>query len=208
MKIVIVTALPPEFNVARNELGLKEITNKKDRPRIAEGRDITLVLTGMGRDMAYDNLKVVLENREAHIIIDSGTCGSLVDYLNIGDIVYSREILDISESLEVQGRVKNIESPIENIIENFTGREFVLASVDKNITEEGQRESLKQLGAQVVAWETIGIMNIAKEYGTPALSIRGVTDSCNGETYKDFRGNSLEVCKKLYNSVKILCKGI
>lgn len=206
MNIVITTALPPEFNAARNALGLEEYTKKGELPRIAERGNISLILTSMGRDNAYKYLSNLLEKRRVDLVIDTGTCGSLIDDIDIGDIVFSQKVLTFDSSLQYEDVIESSEPLVNELI--GSRKVGCVSSVDKSITATEDRILLRDSGADIVTWETAGVFSAAKKHSIPFFSIRGVTDRCNGETFMDFKKNRVEVCKKLYNSVKILCKGI
>ncbi len=202
MKIVITCSLPSEFNEARNQLGLKEKTLKKDCPRIAQLGDLTLVFTGIGKTNSVLNLLPYLMNFTPELIIDSGTCGSLKDEINPYDIVIS------SKSIEYYGVDNQGETIISENNFSIAKTDNIVASLEQSVTDPDIVKKLQLSGASIVTWETSSIFKIGKKLSVPVVSIRGVTDNCNQDTFADFKKNRVEVCKKLYNSIKTVCIGI
>lgn len=201
MKIVLSCALSTEFNEARNQLSLKEITTKKDLPRIAEKGDLALIYTGIGKVNTVLNLSSYLVKNRPDLVIDTGTCGSLTDNLKPLEIIYSYKAFEYYD-IDNRGRLyDNVPRALE-LLPSYYINTNILATVEKSITSEKDRKRLHDGGAVAVTWETSAVFALCEKFNIPAISIRGVTDSCNEDTFKDFKLNGVNVCKKLYNSVK------
>lgn len=211
MIILISCALPSEFNEARNQIGLKEITTKKDRPRIAIKDNITLICTGIGKINSIISLQSAISELQIKpdIIIDTGTCGSLENKFKIFDIITSVDVVDFY-NLETPGNcIKNRETKkIVELLPKLTIGIEVIASIEKNIVCELEREYLIKNRCNIVTWETSSIFSYCLKFNIPFISIRAVTDYCNDNTFKNFKENCTTACKKLYNYVKINCIGI
>ncbi len=208
MKIVITCALPLEFNEARNQLGLKEITTKSDSPRIALSGGIHLVYTGIGKANTTINLFDYLKAVKPDLVIDSGTCGSLTDNIIPLDIVVSTASIEFY-SYNLRGRSFLGDKPIiKALLSEIEISDHLVASIEDSVVSQEHKKKLLDNGASIVTWETSTIFCLCAKFDIPFVSIRGVTDSCNESTHMDFKKNRVEVCKILYNSVKKLCKGI
>lgn len=209
MRILLTCALPTEFNEARNQLSLREITSKKDRPRIAISDNITLLCTGIGKINTLVSLLSYLVENTPDIVIDTGTCGSLVPDISVMDIIISIESIDFYSQLFMGESVKmdNIEE-IKNILPGINIGSEVVASIESSITNSQERDELSKTGASIVTWETSSVFSFCSKLKIPFLSIRGVTDSCNENTFIEFKAIKVVLCKKLYNSVKMICMGI
>lgn len=201
MRIVLTCALSTEFNEARNQLGLKEFTSKKDLPRIASKGELSLVYTGIGKVNTILNLSDYLISTRPGLVIDTGTCGSLTDALKPLDILYSYKSLEYYD-IEKRGKLINNIELVTPILPAYYLNKNTVATIEKSICSTTDREKLHGSGAVAVTWETSAVFALCERLSIPALSIRGVTDSCNVDTFKDFKTNGVKVCKKLYNSVK------
>lgn len=208
MNILITCPLPLEFNVARNQLGLKEVTAKKDKPRVAKKENITLVCTGIGKINTLLHLYEYLTLNHPDLVIETGTCGSVNPKIGINHIISSYKCMDFFNigSLNVH-YVENKER-IESMLEPILLSEYVIASMEKSVVSKEDSYKIADSGADIVTWETSSVFAICNKLNIPVVAIRGVTDMCNNNTFKDFKLNRVEVCKKLYNSVKTLCMSI
>lgn len=209
MKILLTCALPVEFNEARNQLGLREVTSKKDLPRIANSKNITLVCCGIGKLNSIVSLSPILTKINPDFVIDTGTCGSLLEIIKPMDIVTSISAIDFY-NVESKGlKYSYTDMPIlKKYIPELKISTLNVASIEKSITNISDKEFLIEAGGAIVTWETASIFALCLKYEIPFLSIRGVTDSCNEKTYSDFKANRIAVCKKLYNYIKNLSIGI
>lgn len=201
MKIVLTCALSTEFNEARNQLELREITEKKDLPRIAKKDDLFLVYTGIGKVNTILNLSDFLNKCKPDLVIDTGTCGSLTDNLKPLEVLYSYKSVEFYD-IDKRGRLYDNVAKALKILPSYFVNKNIIATVEKSISEESDRNHLHNSGAVAVTWETSAVFALCEKLNIPAISIRGVTDSCNADTFKDFKLNGVQVCKKLYSSVK------
>lgn len=208
MNILITCALPVEFNVARNQLGLRETTNRKDRPRIGIRKNISLIYTGIGKINTAISLYEYLKVSSPHLVIDSGTCGSLRSDIKIGDIIVSNRCLNYFNINNSDKLYSSKKEGIEPILPSIRVDDYIIASIEDSITTDDFKTKLVGNDASVVSWETSSVFAVCDKIGIPCISIRGVTDMCDGYTYKDFKLNKVEVCKKLYNFVKTHCMSI
>lgn len=208
MNIVITCALPVEFNEARNQFGLKEITTKKDSPRIGIKDNITIICTGIGKLNTVISLFKYLADNKPGIVIDSGTCGSLCSEIKISDIVVSNNCRDYFNINNPNKLYSYKKETIESLIPSIIVSDYIMASLEESIISDNFKRVLLDKGASLVSWETSSVFAVCDNLGIPYVSIRGVTDMCNGNTYRDFKLNKHEVCKKLYNSVKTICISI
>ncbi|OQY40064.1 MAG: hypothetical protein B6229_02645 [Spirochaetaceae bacterium 4572_7] len=199
---MITCALALEFNEARNQLGLEEITTKKDIPRIAQNRNITLVYTGIGKINSSIHLSKILTQSSFDLVIDSGTCGSLKENIKPFDIVISKKTIDFY-NLKQRGTEFN-----SNYKGNILSNDTTVGSIESSITTSNSVDMLKNMGVDIVTWESAAIFAVSKNFNTEVISIRGVTDSCNGNTISDFKQNRVKVCKKLYNRIKTFCNSV
>lgn len=212
MKNILITCpLPLEFNEARNQLGLKEITTKKEHPRIAKGKGIILILSGIGKINSIISVNDILKKLEnkPDIVIDTGTCGAISKDIKIFDLVTSITAIDYY-NIDMKGLlIKNCNIELLNdIIPKLNIGRRVVSSIENSINKEEMRDKLYKKGSDIVTWETSAIFSLCKKENIPFVSIRVVSDNCNQDTYEDFKVNALEGCKKLYNYIKNICSGI
>ncbi len=209
MKILICCALPLEFNEARNQLKLKELTTKKDLPRIASSGNIDLLCTGPGKVNSSVNLYSYLLNNNPDLVIDTGTCGSLSEKIKTMEIVVSGNAIEFF-SPEITGSkiVNNCLEDVKKILPKIIFDDITIATLEDKVNNINIVNKLIKQETSVVTWETSSIFYVCSKLKIPFISIRGVTDSCNENTDIDFKANRIVLCKKLYNYVKNLCIGI
>lgn len=211
MNVLISCALPSEFNEARNQIGLKEITTKKDRPRIAHSKKITLICTGIGKINSLISLQSVISRLEnpPDIIIDTGTCGALDEEHSIFDIVTTAKAIDFY-NVEVIGSpyINNQLEKLNLLLPELTIGNEIIGSIETSIVLKSDKNKLLDNEVNIVTWETSSVFALAKKLDIPFFSIRVVTDKCDENTFRDFKANCSTGCKKLYNHVKNICKGI
>ncbi|QEN03761.1 hypothetical protein EW093_03280 [Thiospirochaeta perfilievii] len=208
MEIVITCALPFEFNSAKNELGLREETLKGDLPRVAKKDHVTLIYTGLGKVNTLINLYENLLNLKDLVVIDTGTCGSLNNKLHPLDIVTINRSLEFY-NYETVGKKYSIKKEgLLTIFNNLEFDDYINASIEDSVSDPKKRNLLVDRGCSVVSWETSSVFEVCNKLKIPCFSKRVITDNCDENTFKDFKNNKSEACKKLYISVKKLCKGI
>ena len=132
------------------------------------------------------------------LVICAGAAGSLVDHLQVGDIVIG------TATVEHDIREGFIDSPLPRfeadpvIVDSFSkvpNDEFafpvhfgVVASGDEDIVSEDRKQSLHNAtGAIAVGWEGAGGARACRFSGVPFVEIRGITDAADEGAPTDFQ---------------------
>lgn len=209
MKILITCGLKSEYNEARNNLSLRETTIGKTFPRISEGKGLILVWTGIGKVNTAITLLRYIDSFKPDLIIDSGTCGSVSQLYNIKDIVISLESQEFFSISSPNETYSNLTLEEFNYLLNLkVTKTSKIASIEDSIDSDDKRYSLQKYECDCVSWESSTVFKIALQNKIKVISIRGVTDLCNNNTFNDFKKNRLVVCKRVYNYINDVLKNV
>lgn len=123
------------------------------RRLIVKDGDVILARSGMGKERAAEVTGNIINEFHPDMIISAGFCGSLVEDLNVGDIVIS----DFAD-----GKI-------------FCSPRLLYTYEDKIAA---YREHDKAL---VVDMESEGVVSIARKYNIPFMAVKAVSDTLKDE---------------------------
>lgn len=190
--IGISTAIPPEYNAARNAFKLPNSDNESPFRRIEDrsGRYV-LFLTGAGYDNAIMALERLILSHPFDFLLDTGTCGALAPSLTPGDII--------------------VDSPDKGdewaafLEKNYSGGRVLAGAqlcVDHNIIESQERGFLyEKTGALACNRESDAIISSACNAKGKAASIRMVSDNAGSETGMQFKKEGIKRLPCYYSSL-------
>ncbi|MBN2616786.1 MAG: hypothetical protein JXR64_00595 [Spirochaetales bacterium] len=208
MNILITCSLQFEFNEARNQLNLTEITSKKDIPRIAKKENITLLYTGIGKINAMSSLFEHLSKNSYDLVIDTGLAGSLNEKIEVKSIVICNQAIDFFADGYINQKVKFSEEFLKDLYSSIKITNYIVGSIETTVKNGYVKEQLIESEVDIVTWETSSIFKVCNQFNTNCLSIRAISDCCDENTEVSFKENKVELCKILYNYLKILCKSV
>lgn len=184
--IAVFSALRQEVSELRKEMSVSRISSL-DRFGVIEGKyggkDILLVLTGVGKKNALKAVQLVLEKYPASAIISTGFGGALNEKTRVGDIVvcsslYNGEAPPLNnESLESDSQlVSASQKTLVNAGSGFLiGTGVTVPFVSS--TPENKISLGKQYQADTVEMESYWIAGIAADRKLPFLEARSISDS-------------------------------
>ena len=152
--------------------------------RARDGELLTIQSTGMGGPSAA----IVVEELialGARLLVRIGTCGALVDDIELGTLLPVEASLaadGTSRALGADGRVR-ADSDVLDALAGGTGTSPVTAvSTDLFYdAREGLPESWVEAGASVVEMEAAAVMQTATRHGARAGCVVAVSDRVSGE---------------------------
>lgn len=125
------------------------------------GREIALFHTGVGRKRCHTNIELFLEAVKPKLLISSGFAGSLIEALDVGEIIIAQNFSNI-DLVSLLSRA----------------REVTLHTVDRMMDSVEERRLIaKQYGADAIDMETEVIARSCAARGIPMVSMRVISDS-------------------------------
>lgn len=187
--LAVLAALPAEGAALRHALsraGPSRGNANVFRGRAA-GRDVLVAVSGVGREPALEMARFLTEAYRPHGLIVAGVAGALDPTLGRGQFAVSRRIRHGTgrggETASAEGEEIRCDDGLVEAARRAlrrTGLDFVLtdcATVDEPIaTVREKTEAWNRLGAGVVDMEAYWAGLVAREKGTPFLSVRVVLD--------------------------------
>jgi nucleoside phosphorylase len=216
MKILVICPVPPEFKECCNELSLKahkrtgKMENKDNNSFI-----ITALHTGPGEKNVKKRLGNSIMEYKPDLIIDSGSCCSLDNRINIGDIIIAEESYKFRERIYKKSFISCMESEkagrwflkITRIAEKRGNKVIKGVQVTDSFvfkSEKTKNRILNSVKAHAYNWETSSVFDLSDDYKIPAVSFRIVTDLGNNSFAADFFRNIKVQSKRLYSFLKVL----
>lgn len=195
--ILIYTRVPIEYNTARNALSLREDA-KTNQYRFSINQNKTIGLFFGKPNRLIHFLTEDFPKTEIESLIDTGTCGALNISLKIGTIVISTESLSLSEGISVKvNQIPPLTPPLSQIEK---GINLTLSSpLDK---AENRDKLLKEKKIFTCNMESAEIFKIANSLNIPSISIRVVSDWCEGKSLRLFKKSALAHLPRLYKSIQ------
>lgn len=219
MKILLICPVPPEFKACCSELSLN-VQNRIGKSETITGNpdssEILALHTGPGKKNIIKRLPNAVNEYNPDIIIDTGSCCSLNDKINIGDIIFALSSYQFKENNRLDSFIAGLEQKKQEVWfkKVFTIAEKNNISIYKGIqvsdsfiidSETKKKNILSKIKAEAYNWETAYVYEAAEKLKIPALSLRIITDLGNKTAIKDFYKNIKIQSGRLYNFVKILC---
>jgi adenosylhomocysteine nucleosidase len=192
-------------NVARScsESGYRSLDAVAGRLSIHDFPELNLILArgGTGKvQFAVQTQHLLDSGVGPDLVICAGAAGSLVDHLQVGDIVIGTATVehDYSEGFidrplprfEADPAIVDSLSKVPNDELAFSVHFGVVASGDEDVVSEDRKQSLhKATGAIAVGWEGAGGARACRFSGVPFVEIRGITDAADEGAASDFKQN-------------------
>ena len=144
------------------------------------GVPVALLRCGVGESSAHRHTLGALQRYPASRVVSLGTCGALVDDLEVGDLVTAHAMLEPADAQPI---------PIPG------ARPVVLASVPRVVDTPRARAAWAVRGAQVCEMEAAAVLEAAQ--GRPFLALKVVSDLA-GARRPRLRGVPFPVRKALF----------
>jgi len=163
-----------------------------------DGRPLTLVQGGIGRDNAIKAASCLLESTNVDLLISAGVAGGIRHGLNVGDLVVAERV-GYTKQHDFDGEELQLESDFackEEIVQ--LARQFSndleskmhfgnLLTVDKVIN---QASTKKRIGEQnsflAVEMESAAVAEVAMEKGVEFAAIRSISDDIDDDLHLDY----------------------
>ena len=185
--IAITFALPTESSDLVRRLESKRIGFTGD-VKILHGqlqhREVAIVHTGVGRKSCERHINAFLKSVRPEVLISSGFAGSLIDGLNVGDLIVAKNYSDpalVTELMEGEAPAtpeNSGSSELDPPSKQLRVRAVNLATVELMVDSIEERARLAhEHGADAVDMETEVIAQECAKHGIPMLSLRVISDS-------------------------------
>ncbi|MCI8700375.1 MAG: 5'-methylthioadenosine/adenosylhomocysteine nucleosidase [Clostridia bacterium] len=217
-KIGIIAAMEEEKNAIKNIMkNIKE--NKIYELIFTEGtineEQCVLVESGVGKVNSSRTTQIMIDKYDIKYIINVGSAGSLVEELNIGDIVIGRKIIqhdfDITAFGHKKGYISNIGECVlsdeklinkfEKILKEIDEKEIktkigTIATGDIFCTETKMKNKIKEkFNADAIEMEAASIAQVCYLDKIPFIILRSISDTPNGKNKITFE-EYLELASK------------
>ncbi len=185
MKIVVMAALPQEYNHFAKALGRWVVLEKKPFKRIFRSlpdKEILLIETGMGACFAADALMSALSFRP-DLAISCGFAGGLHPDLGVGAICAPQKIFTL-DPLEPDRKEEIFEYRLPEDLSDWLFSKSILPVTAVTVSKPPDKRVLsKLLGGElaVVDMETAELLRVAHGRGIPLLCLRAISDSLSDE---------------------------
>ena len=144
------------------------------------GRDCLLVTSGIGLKRAIDGTRALLAVTRPHLLVSFGIAGAVNDDLDIGDVVAAGNTWLLDMGLLGQSQpLASLSKAAWNAAAQVLQPEGAQLVAGTAITTRGSQvvlQSLEKMAHPILEMETVGIAQVAAEFGIPLLSIRSVSD--------------------------------
>ncbi len=220
--ILVIGAMEEEIKVFQSMIENCEqidISGVKHFKGSYSGKDVILMLSGVGKINAAINTTVMFENYDIKYVLNIGTAGGINKELNFGDIVVSDRVVSHDVDITGFGRAMG-ELPDQEIYFESDKKlvDYVLAIKDKLSTKVHlgliatgdlfvhQKEQMDKIikyfpESLACEMEAYAVARVASKYQTPFIVVRSISDLVFLEQGYDFR-TYLDIASK--NSTTIL----
>lgn len=141
----------------------------------ADGRPLTIQSTGMGGPSAAIVIEELID-LGAQELIRIGTCGALVEGLELGELVSAREVIPADGASAALGATEPL-LPDRGLAGALDARGAGVVSTDLFYdTREGVMDEWAAAGAEVVEMEAATLLAIADRRGVAAAVLLAVSD--------------------------------
>ena len=154
-----------------------------------QGKDLVLVQSGMGKEMAERAIRLTLERFSIATVVSFGYSGALTQVLRAGDVIVCRKLYGHNDAVPQAGTsLSACHSDAALALaaaEAFEGAQLKWMEADSITWPRLVRDphAKTELGsifsAQAVDMESYWIARIADERGIPFLSIRAISDTAS-----------------------------
>jgi 5'-methylthioadenosine/S-adenosylhomocysteine nucleosidase len=218
MKILIVCPLEFEYKIAKqifnptiqiNYYNLNIVCGHIDE------NEIYIIKSGLGKTRSCIAAISGIEHFQPDFVLDTGSCGGILDTLSPGDIIIGYQCFeyDISgyglpkkkqKMMEIHsGFNKNIEKKIQDLYNKRRIITGIQASGEFIIKDSKNKMLLRDLfDADACNWESSGVFLGALSRRKPCLSIRVVSDLADENLFSEYPKNIQGGLLDLYGFIK------
>ena len=185
-KITLIAALE---DVTTKQHGGTEITSGRYK-----GHEVILTESGIGKVAAASATALMIDNFEPDLVVNTGSAGALDPDLKIGDEVIGTQVaysdVDVTVFGYAYGQVPNKPLYYEadpTVIKDFEQlapvKEGLIVSGDQFVQYTAKKRILTHFPEALVAeMEAAAVAQVAYQFGTPFIVLRGVSDLANGDS--------------------------
>lgn len=185
-KITLIAALE---DVTTKQHGGTEITSGRYK-----GHEVILTESGIGKVAAASATALMIDNFEPDLIVNTGSAGALDPELKIGDEVIGTQVaysdVDVTVFGYAYGQVPNKPLYYEAdpaVVKDFEQlavvKEGLIVSGDQFVQDAAKKRILTHFPDALVAeMEAAAVAQVAYQFGTPFIVLRGVSDLANGDS--------------------------
>jgi len=187
--IVIAAALPMELAglKKRGRFGRAGIPGVEAATGTLDGRDVALVVSGIGEERAYETARAVLSSLTASAYVSVGLSGSLNEGLKPGAVVVGESVKCACNG-EVFHSDAALLSAASEAIKKGAGATFgpLYASSVVVTTSADKYRLAAETGCVALDMETCGAARGAFGAGVPFMAVRVVSDGLDDDLPVDF----------------------
>ena len=185
-KITLIAALE---DVTTKQHGGTEITSGRYK-----GHEVILTESGIGKVAAASATALMIDNFEPDLVVNTGSAGALDPDLKIGDEVIGTQVaysdVDVTMLGYAYGQVPNKPLYYEadpTVVKDFEQlapvKEGLIVSGDQFVQDTAKKRILTHFPEALVAeMEAAAVAQVAYQFGTPFIVLRGVSDLANGDS--------------------------
>ena len=185
-KITLIAALE---DVITKQHGGTEITSGRYK-----GHEVILTESGIGKVAAASATALMIDNFEPDLVVNTGSAGALDPDLKIGDEVIGTQVaysdVDVTVFGYAYGQVPNKPLYYEadpTVVKDFEQlapvKEGLIVSGDQFVQDTAKKRILTHFPEALVAeMEAAAVAQVAYQFGTPFIVLRGVSDLANGDS--------------------------
>ncbi|MEX0380936.1 5'-methylthioadenosine/adenosylhomocysteine nucleosidase [Leuconostoc sp. MS02] len=185
-KIALIAALK---NTKTKRHGGTEITTGQ-----YNGHEVVLTESGIGKVAAASATTVMIDNFQPDLIVNTGSAGALDSELKIGDEVIGTRVaysdVDVTVFGYEFGQVPNRPLYYEadkQVVEAFeqlaTVKEGLIVSGDQFVQDDAKQRILTHFPEAILAeMEAAAVAQVAYQFNTPFIVLRGVSDLADGDS--------------------------
>lgn len=185
-KITLIAALE---DVTTKQHGGTEITSGRYK-----GHEVILTESGIGKVAAASATALMIDNFEPDLVVNTGSAGALDPDLKIGDEVIGTQVaysdVDVTVFGYAYGQVPNKPLYYEadpTAVKDFEQlapvKEGLIVSGDQFVQDTAKKRILTHFPEALVAeMEAAAVAQVAYQFGTPFIVLRGVSDLANGDS--------------------------
>ena len=225
--IGIVVAMEEERNAIEKLMKDKEteqIYNLTFTKGKIENKNCILVESGVGKVNAARTTQILITKYNPEKIINAGAAGAINQFLEIGDVVIAKHVIQhdfditafghnkgyitgVGENIKCDEEMLNtFKNKIENMKEKYKIKIGIVASGDIFCTDITMKDKINtKFNADVVDMECAAIAQVAYLDNIPFISIRSVSDIPNGKNETTFDENLKLASERCAKIVKEYC---
>ncbi|WP_312066084.1 5'-methylthioadenosine/adenosylhomocysteine nucleosidase [Leuconostoc lactis] len=185
-KITLIAALE---DVTTKQHGGTEITSGRYK-----GHEVILTESGIGKVAAASATALMIDNFEPDLVVNTGSAGALDPDLKIGEEVIGTQVaysdVDVTVFGYAYGQVPNKPLYYEadpTVVKDFEQlapvKEGLIVSGDQFVQDTAKKRILTHFPEALVAeMEAAAVAQVAYQFGTPFIVLRGVSDLANGDS--------------------------